>query len=800
MKKTALIFTSSLFLLHGSYAQTITSAVPGFISYQGRALDATGAVLGSTTPVNRTVNFRIWDHPSNVLEANLLYSEQQVVTISGGEFSVLIGQGVASSGTAFNYSESSKGVPTVKISDPAVFGGATRYLGVTIDDGTAAVDNEITPRQQIVSSAFAFRAKYAEQIGSNGTAALTALDSGNVGIGTIAPPALFTISGANTSTTTSTPQMLVTAADVTKRLRIGVDSTGNGTGFIQAFTEGVGAQNLLLNPNGGNVGIGTTNPTAALSVTGAITATGAITGGSFATAGSLATSSGKVGIGTTTPVARLDVIDGLTSATYGSAQISRPATGHTGAHLAIVRAGVTAVGLGFGQSSNTFGFGPGTAGAFSPGNLAIDTNNGNVGIGNPAPAFPLSMSNTMGDKIALWGSSSGTSLGFGIQNNLLQIHTDTNAGDVAFGYGSSAAMTETMRIKGNGNVGIGTKTPAYKLDVNGTARTGELTVGGAVLMTNYRAICGEDSAGVSQPTFWPQAGNGTYLNYGTAGFFIRNNASVPTMTMLNDGRVKIGTDRGDGVLNVGAIVGMHTWSRAFTSGGDALGKVASQALSIACDGATWSAVFLVSSDQRIKTTLSPTDPVKDLKTLMEIEVTDYQLKDTVTYGNDKQKKVIAQQLETVYPQAVSRQKGVVPDIYQKAGVKDGWVMLATDLKVGERVRLLGGERDSIEDVLEVRGDAFRTSLKAPTDPCFVYGREVSDFRTVDYDAVSMLNVSATQELARQLKTVQDENAALRRELAAKDQSLEARLIALEQRRSQDGVAETVSIRTANVAK
>ena len=31
---------------------------------------------------------------------------------------------------------------------------------------------------------------------------------------------------------------------------------------------------------------------------------------------------------------------------------------------------------------------------------------------------------------------------------------------------------------------------------------------------------------------------------------------------------------------------------------------------------------------------------------------------------------------------------------------------------------------------------------------FVYGKQVDDFRSVDYDAISMLNVSATQELAK----------------------------------------------------
>jgi hypothetical protein len=45
------------------HAQTITSTVPGFISYQGRALNSSGTVMGSGTPVNRTVTFRIWIMP-----------------------------------------------------------------------------------------------------------------------------------------------------------------------------------------------------------------------------------------------------------------------------------------------------------------------------------------------------------------------------------------------------------------------------------------------------------------------------------------------------------------------------------------------------------------------------------------------------------------------------------------------------------------------------------------------------------------------------------------------------------------
>lgn len=756
---------ATLCLMQASHAQTITSTVPGFISYQGRALNSAGTVMGSGTPVNRTVTFRVWDHASNSLTANLLYSEQQVVTIADGEFSVLVGAGSVTAGTPLGYSETAKGPPTVKINDLSVFAGVNRFLGVTIDDGTAAVDNEVSPRQQIVSSAYALRARYAEQLGSNGGTALTALDSGNVGIGNTNPPSRFTVTAAGTGT--STPQLLVTADDVTERLRIGVDSTGTGTGFIQSFKEGIGAQNLLLNPSGGNVGIGTTSPAVALSVVGAITGTGAITGGSFSTAGAITatgtitggalsstgtitatgavtggsfstagaisastnitTSGGNIGIGTTTPGTRLQIDDGVNTGPYASATITRPTNSHTGSHMAFVRSGVQAMGVGYAPSLNIFGFGQGVSGvAFSPSYLSIDQN--------------------------------------------------------------------------NGNVGVGIASPTTKLDVNGNAYVrGQFNLDGSIVMGNGPAIWGTNSLGVAEQAFWPRSSNGTYINYGTAGFYIRNNASTHTMVMLDNGNVQIGTSLSAARLSVGSVsASVYINGYLDTNGGQSGDSTTTRNLSIQADGTIVSPFVAVNSDLRIKTNLRPSDSGKDLATLMGIEVTDYQLKDKVAHGKGTQKKVIAQQVETIYPQAVLQTTNVVPDLYKKAAVKNGWVELATDLKKGDRVKLIGKTDQSVHEVLEIRDGAFRPDGKVKDKEVFVYGREVSDFRNVDYDAIAMLNVSATQELARQLKTVQDENAALRHELAAKEESMEARLIAIEALLSKDSAP--VSLKTVSTAK
>ena len=108
-------------------------------------------------------------------------------------------------------------------------------------------------------------------------------------------------------------------------------------------------------------------------------------------------------------------------------------------------------------------------------------------------------------------------------------------------------------------------------------------------------------------------------------------------------------------------------------------------------------------------------------------------------------------------------------------------------------------------MLEIRDGAFRPDGQVVDEQVFVYGREVKDFRTVDYDAISMLNVSATQELARKLETVQAENAALRRELAEQakhaaakadaDAAQNARLVALEKLLAEKaGGLQTVTLK------
>jgi hypothetical protein len=218
------------------------------------------------------------------------------------------------------------------------------------------------------------------------------------------------------------------------------------------------------------------------------------------------------------------------------------------------------------------------------------------------------------------------------------------------------------------------------------------------------------------------------------------------------------------------------------------------AVGIIADSAMRASSFYVVSDARVKKNLSLSDGATDLATLMGVEVTDYTFKDVIANGSSPQKRVIAQQVEKVYPQAVNQSTSVVPDIFQKAGFKDGWVTLATDLKPGERVRLIGSKGESVHEVLEVAEGRFRTAFTTEGDKVFVYGREVKDFRTVDYDAIAMLNVSATQQIKKEkdaeVKALQEKNAALTKQIAALDQRLATQEQQFAELKASEKVRET----------
>lgn len=193
--------------------------------------------------------------------------------------------------------------------------------------------------------------------------------------------------------------------------------------------------------------------------------------------------------------------------------------------------------------------------------------------------------------------------------------------------------------------------------------------------------------------------------------------------------------------------------------------------------------FIQRSDARIKDISGVSNGAQDLQTLRSLEITDYRLKDT-RRSDRAYKMLIAQQVQQVYPQAVSRNSDFIPDLFtlsEHVSAQGSLITIslprAHGLRVGASVLVEteAGDHGSLAlEVTELLDEhTFVASgwEGASVASVFVFGRRVDDFLAVDYDAVSMLNVSATQELARrvealeglrdQLQQARDENQELR---------------------------------------
>ncbi len=344
------------------------------------------------------------------------------------------------------------------------------------------------------------------------------------------------------------------------------------------------------------------------------------------------------------------------------------------------------------------------------GRLKIDTD-GKVGIGT-APEKHLHVAGTGNQEMMIQSKDAG-----GVKWSL-----QSSGSSGRFEIFNRTADQNRFTILKDGNIGIGTTDPGgfintanyFKADKDGRilevhSPTRESVL---ILSTNQDA----NTAHLGGLYFTRTAGQGDahrevaaikcrQVNAGKfAGghlhFFTKVGddgigPNSPRMVITDNGKVGIGTTTPAAPLHViGGQANSFTLGR-YMDGvnlGEKGGQRSDLKHSIIADERIRASAFDTVSDARVKTVLGTSEGVSDLDALLKIIITDYTYKDVIGKGNGTYKKVIGQQIEKVFPQAVSRTTDIVPDIYQQASICDGWIALATELKKGDRVKVDHGER------------------------------------------------------------------------------------------------------------
>jgi len=447
----------------------------------------------------------------------------------------------------------------------------------------------------------------------------------------------------------------------------------------------------------------------------------------------------------------------------------------------------------------TTGSGPWT----TSGNNISNSNSGGVGIGTG--------SNTVANDLQIGDAPS-------FSGNYLAMGNGTQATSFAFESGTTTWYTNNnfalMPVfSGTGNVGIGTLSPLNTLQIgNPPGFSGnQLAIGNGTQGTSFGLTSSAVTWFSNVPfALMPAGGSGTVgigvvpsatatskltiaVNTNGNGILVLNGARVAleaasgdldidngNANITGDASITGNTDIG-GVLTVSSsgTIDPLTGAKASLVPGGFIGQ---SPLAInAYSGDVWGAAFYATSDARVKNIIGRSNAMSDLDKLNQIQVTDYTMKDTLALGRRHFKKVIAQQVEEVYPEVIRKQKGFIPNVYQETTkmqrVDSGYLLtfaLPHHLSVtATRIKVHVAGAMKPYSILNIPSDheVIIKSAALNATHAFVYGEEVDDFRSVDYEGLTTLNISATQELSQLVKKQAEAIARLNARL----QVVEARL-------------------------
>lgn len=179
------------------------------------------------------------------------------------------------------------------------------------------------------------------------------------------------------------------------------------------------------------------------------------------------------------------------------------------------------------------------------------------------------------------------------------------------------------------------------------------------------------------------------------------------------------------------------------------------------------------SDRRIKQNIAASNSKIDFKKLLQLKIRNYDYVDKLQHSHRTTKGLIAQEVEEVFPEAISQHTEFVPDIFSECATfsfdeEKNVLTCRMDephhLEKGDKVKLVDNKHVEYQKEVLVALDAYTFVVQDWTEQAekiFVYGKKVDDFQAIDYNQISMMGISAIQALHEEVDTLKKENEDLK---------------------------------------